>query len=196
MDLLQVRQEDQFQKLQSSASKILSELLQSNSKVLPAWPGRIRPDRDTTKIFAVDTSPSGGVNVRLAKEVVHKLTEVERNVLDSLNFLVMQNRETEIASAEAATFDWIFRDPRVSDRPWHNFYEWLSGHGSDRLYWISGKAGSGKSTLMKHLVRHESTKQGLQKWAGGTKLLISSFFFWYNGHEMQRSQIGLLRAIL
>ncbi|KAK3360492.1 hypothetical protein B0T25DRAFT_438242, partial [Lasiosphaeria hispida] len=100
-----------------------------------------------------------------------------------------------IVCAEAATFDWIFHDPRASDRPWSNFHVWLAGSNSDGLYWINGKAGSGKSTLVEHLVRHENAKRALRQWAGGMKLLLSSFF-WYTGSELQKSQTGLFRALL
>jgi len=108
----------------------------------------------------------------------------------------MRDRETEIAAAELATFDWIFSDPRATDRPWSNFHDWLAGNDANRLYWINGKAGSGKSTLMKYLVRHQRTKEALQQWADESKLLLSSFFFWYSGRDLQKSQIGLLRALL
>jgi len=56
------------------------------------------------------------------------------------------------------------------------------------LYWINGKAGSDKSTLMKYLIMHDKTKSALEKWAGWAKLLLSSFSFGtadtsYNGHK-------------
>jgi len=47
---------------------------------------------------------------------------------------------------------------------------------------------------MKYLIMHDKTKSALEKWAGWTKLLLSSFFFWHSGHELQRSQVGLIRA--
>jgi hypothetical protein len=47
--------------------------------------------------------------------------------------------------------------------------DWLSfGNG---IFHISGKLGSGKSTLMKYLCEHKSTRVMLKRWAG--KLLIS-----------------------
>ena len=44
------------------------------------------------------------------------------------------------------------------------FVTWLL-HG-DGIFHISGKLGSGKSTLMKFLCHHELTKKLLQQWAG------------------------------
>lgn len=135
-------------------------------------------------------------DARLAEKFASAFTRAEKDVLDTLAFTVMQDREMEIAAAESATFDWIFEDPKAFDRPWSNFHEWLAVNHPDRLYWISGKAGSGKSTLMKYLARHRRTEEALQQWAGSKKLLLSSFFFWHSGLELQRSQIGVLRALL
>lgn len=74
------------------------------------------------------------------------------------------------------------------------FLSWLnSGSG---LFYISGKVGSGKSTLMKFLSKESRTKQELEKWAGGKRLVFSQFFFWTSGEPVQRSMEGLYRGIL
>ncbi|KAK1751211.1 hypothetical protein QBC47DRAFT_85811 [Echria macrotheca] len=187
LDLLESRQKDQFEILQTSMSDILTRLIQVNMTPLPAWP---------TAASLASPSLQPGVHERLGNSYASGLAEVEELALKSLAFPVMPHRETEIADAEAATFDWIFAEPQHRDRSWSNFSEWLTGDNSARLYWINGKAGSGKSTLMKYLVRHAKTKAALQAWAGSTKLLLASFFFWHNGHEIQRSQIGLIRSLL
>ncbi|KAI5356908.1 putative P-loop containing nucleoside triphosphate hydrolase [Septoria linicola] len=57
-------------------------------------------------------------------------------------------------------------------------------------------AGSGKSTLMKLIIEHHKTRQALRLWADGTKLVCPSFYFWYGGTQMQRSQLGMLRALI
>lgn len=58
------------------------------------------------------------------------------------------------------------------------------------------QAGSGKSTLMKFLCEHKKTQQALQKWADPVEPYSASFFFWNQGFEMQKSQTGLLQALL
>jgi len=74
------------------------------------------------------------------------------------------------------------------------FIEWLeSGRG---IFWVTGKAGSGKSTLMKFLGRHPATKEALGFWAGDKTIVVASFYFWYAGTELQKSQEGLLRSLL
>ena len=129
-----------------------------------------------------------------AQEYATKLAQVEAGAWESLSFPVMTDREDGIAEAELTTFGWIFEKPRSEKRPWSSFQEWLSS--GESLYWVSGKAGSGKSTLMKHLFNHGRCREALTAWAGDTPLVIASFFFWYSGSGLQKSQIGLLRALL
>ncbi|KAK3654005.1 hypothetical protein LTR22_010916 [Elasticomyces elasticus] len=78
-----------------------------------------------------------------------------------------------------------------------DFMQWLrNGSG---LFWISGKLGSGKSTLMAHIIRNERTTTELQVWAKPRIPRVISFFFWRAGsHEqaLQNSIAGLLRSLI
>ena len=76
-----------------------------------------------------------------------------------------------------------------------DFRNWLEA-ADDKVFWITGKPGSGKSTLMKFLRDHESTDAGLRKWADGHRLLVADHFFWLPGNALQNSVEGLLRALL
>jgi hypothetical protein len=76
----------------------------------------------------------------------------------------------------------------------NRFLTWLTtGNG---IFHISGKAGSGKSTLMKALTRHPRTMQELERWADGKRSLVARFFFSPSGDEIQNSLVGLYRSIL
>ena len=115
-------------------------------------------------------------------------------VLESLNFRRMTDRFDEVVSAHKETFEWIFHDPAAGDKPWDNFTQWLEcGSG---CYWICGKAGSGKSTLMKFIHENEATQVALRTWAGEFTLVTASFFFWNLGSPLQKSQAGLMRSLL
>jgi hypothetical protein len=72
--------------------------------------------------------------------------------------------------------------------------EWLrNGNG---VFHISGKAGSGKSTMMKLLLENERTRQELDHWSGQNPLLFAHFFFWSSGDQLQQSWEGLYRSLL
>lgn len=64
------------------------------------------------------------------------------------------------------------------------------------LYWITGKPGSGKSTLMKFLYENPRTWQCLRSWHRRQPLVTAGFFFWNPGNQMQMSSMGLLQTLL
>ena len=71
---------------------------------------------------------------------------------------------------------------------------WLEGgHGT---YWVSGKAGSGKSTLMNLICQDPRTNAALRVWSGTSKVFSLKFFFWNAGTDLQKSSRGLLRSII
>ena len=128
------------------------------------------------------------------KEASQKSISYRRKVLDSLYFERIEERENMIDESYQKTLRWVF-DPTPAIRSrWSDFPGWL--RGSDGLYWVSGKAGSGKSTLMKWIVLQDRTKELLDIWADGKQLLLARHFFWNPGSEVQKSLAGLMRSIL
>jgi hypothetical protein len=77
---------------------------------------------------------------------------------------------------------------------WDDLGSWLQDTRS--IYWISGKAGSGKSTLMKYLLSQSRMFELLSKWACDSSIVLASFFFYALGRPEQKSQSGLLRSLL
>ncbi|KAI0206423.1 hypothetical protein F4808DRAFT_119038 [Astrocystis sublimbata] len=108
-------------------------------------------------------------------------------VLTGLKFESMYTREASVSAAYSQTFEWLFESES-------SFYDWLSS--SSGSFWVSGKPGSGKSTLMKFVTRHEKYQTTLQQWAKGDFLITVSFFFWSSGTPMQKSLQGLLQTLL
>jgi len=76
----------------------------------------------------------------------------------------------------------------------NSFLKWLNS--GNQIYHISGKAGSGKSTLMKSLTHDPRLMEALKMWAGDKKLVVGSFYFWGSGDVQQRSLEGLYRSLL
>ncbi|KAF5016833.1 hypothetical protein F66182_11357, partial [Fusarium sp. NRRL 66182] len=142
---------------------------------------------------------------------------LEQIFIQRLLYHSMQERESTIKDAHKGTFRWIFEGNSASPTPSPGFRDWLES--KDKLYWITGKAGSGKSTLMRYIVqpasqaakprgraivRTETTadspgrcREYLHRWSGDDqRLTIASFHFWAIGSKLQASQGGLFRTLL
>ncbi|KAL8774445.1 MAG: hypothetical protein Q9209_000818 [Squamulea sp. 1 TL-2023] len=120
----------------------------------------------------------------------------QERFIESLYFPEISARQEQIPDAFEGTCAWIFESENVTDqhKPWDDFRTWLeTGTGA---YWISGKPGAGKSTLMKYLVDDNRTEPFLDTWKGNNELLLVSFFFWSTGSELQKSSAGLLRSLV
>ncbi|KAI8664187.1 hypothetical protein NCS55_00926500 [Fusarium keratoplasticum] len=144
--------------------------------------------------LAADNRRAQGEQLAALKEHLD-LLEQERitcqrqsRIIRSLYFPELRRRWSQITDADQFTNAWLFDPTRT------NFVEWLKD--GDGIYWISGKAGSGKSTLMKFAAEHENTAKALEEWAGSSQLFTASYYFWNQGFEMQKSQVGLLQSLL
>lgn len=115
-------------------------------------------------------------------------------IINSLDFETRQSRQSDISDAQDRTFEWIFHDHHGPFNQHVGFRNWLQ-FGND-IYWISGKAGSGKSVLMNYVANEPRTQEMLQSWAGDTRLIVAKYFFWNAGAPMQKSQQGLLQSLL
>ncbi|KAK0620494.1 hypothetical protein B0T14DRAFT_521557 [Immersiella caudata] len=127
-----------------------------------------------------------------AKEAAEALRDRELACVQSLSYSIMEEREAGISDPELETYNWIFRESPGGIST--GFKEWLAQSGG--IYWITGKPGSGKSTLTKHVARHNTTVKYLKVWAKEKKLIVADFFFWRSGAMLQRSLEGLLRSVL
>ncbi|KAK4202962.1 hypothetical protein QBC40DRAFT_319724 [Triangularia verruculosa] len=128
---------------------------------------------------------------------------LQKAFLSHFHYDGMYSRAESVAKAHESTFRWIFEDDSGA-----GFSKWLQS--SQQLYWITGKAGSGKSTLMKFISQAERLGVGktshdispprcaehLRLWAADRPLTIACFYFWAAGSERQRSREGLYRTLL
>ncbi|KAI9699179.1 MAG: hypothetical protein M1820_007258 [Bogoriella megaspora] len=145
-------------------------------------------DADKSNYVTSDKLPD--ISLKLSK-LVREAEDSDKiwKILQTLHFKQMKERQSDVAEAHRDTFEWIFKKQTNI-----NFIDWLQS--SNGIYWISGKAGSGKSTLMKFLLHHPRTKELLGEWAKGHNLVIASHFFWCAGTAMQKSQEGLFKTLL
>ena len=117
--------------------------------------------------------------------------------LASLHFTQIQDRKLQIRKAHVETFRWIFQTHQTARGTHENFAEWLATTETDRhLFWVAGKPGSGKSTLMRLISDEVRGAKVLKRWCGKDLPLIASTFFWISGSLIQRSLNGMHRTIL
>lgn len=120
-------------------------------------------------------------------------------ILSDLEFSDMNSREETIRKAHVKTLQWILKDEEKDEKgvklEWSSFPHWLR-ETTGSLYWVTGKPGSGKSTLMKFIFRHQDLSEHLEEYAQGLEIVQAGFFFWNPGSEMQKSYEGLLRTLL
>ncbi len=135
----------------------------------------------------------GALETKLTRVVESQVQQAEFDrFMHSLHFPEINLRQETIASAHEKTFQWILDEHQSPEAERHSFSDWL--RNDEQLYWILGKPGSGKSTLMKFIVQNTKIQEVLNSTGEATTFL--TFFFLENGVELQRSQVGLLRSLV
>ncbi|KAI0603003.1 hypothetical protein F4775DRAFT_531496 [Biscogniauxia sp. FL1348] len=125
-----------------------------------------------------------------------ELEETRKRLLLTLWFPEMNARENNIEEASEETTNWILSDT-LQDEDGNEvecrFKTWLQ---SDQpIFYISGKAGSGKSTLSKFLIRDQRTIEYLRTWHSQVQVL-RFFFFELGTNSLQKNRLGCLRALI
>lgn len=88
---------------------------------------------------------------------------MKESLLASLQFDRTNERWSHVRGAEhSKTLDWIMQteQPEGSSGSWDIFPHWLQS--SDPIYWISGKPGAGKSTLISYTLANHGTTENLR----------------------------------
>ncbi|OJD31723.1 small s protein [Diplodia corticola] len=109
-------------------------------------------------------------------------------ILHSLWMDVFDHRLDDISPRFQSTFEWMFSDESLDFAPWL-----LDGTGA---YWIEGKPGAGKSTLMKFAFQDSRTRELLENWDQPGSFVKAGFFFHHRGSKAQKSFEGMLRSLL
>jgi hypothetical protein len=158
----------------------------------------LRPVHKTLSVLQTEITQ---LQPRLDREVLAR-----RKVIDSLRFAEMSQRRSNIGDAHGRTFEWILQHKKTDNVIWDNYLGWLEDSESQNIYWIRGKPGSGKSTLMRYLNQNVEEhfdqqsrfgqQESAQPWLAEREFLIASCYFWYAGLPKQKSLSGLLQSLL
>lgn len=137
------------------------------------------------------------------------ISSTHQEFLDSLFFPEMFVRQESIKKNLPGTYDWVFdgklpRSDEVDSLEDHKKDEelrgrivrWLRETNGSPVFWVSGKSGSGKSSLMAFIMSDKRTAKCMQTWAGGQVPHIFSFFFWKPGSTLQKTMTGFRRSLL
>lgn len=112
-------------------------------------------------------------------------------ILNCLSFEGMNRRSNMVVETHSNTYEWIMEDDPMAEEssPEHDknsgvesqpqriediekvrakekLRAWLESRNSRDVFHLSGKLGSGKSTLMKHVRASPRTEEKLKTWAG------------------------------
>lgn len=119
---------------------------------------------------------------------------------------VSHTRYDEVVDASPHTYRWIYDDAsngkilnavKLTDEAAQAktaLWSWLQS--DDGIFHIAGKPGSGKSTLMKFLMKNNKTKKLLDQWSKSEKLVVVKFFFWRLGDWRQNTLRGMKQSVV
>ena len=161
--------------------------------------GQLAVSKDVAKLLALSTdaiiteigTSEGRIAARMeeldlsaGKRQANLVAGNQRTVfLDSLRFPEMLDRVDGIENRIndfGTTCSWIFDEGRNRE---HGFLDWLES--SSGVYWISGKPGSGKSSIMDYIIQnvqeHDVAVKHISHWALRSKVLVLSHFFFALG---------------
>jgi hypothetical protein len=123
-----------------------------------------------------------------AKEKFNPSDADERACIASLNVPQARERIHHVEGVFKDTYEWLFGEKT-------SFAKWLTEERVSGIYWVQGKPGSGKSTMMKFALRHTKTRRLLLK-NRPEAWIIAGFFFHDRGTAIQKTIEGLLCEIL
>lgn len=204
IDLLQVQQSRRFENLDETTQQIVRGLLdirrtvaedlnpriQALTQILDRGEVVITIDKTTEqrRVFSIKQAGEHAESVKdkeLCKSVFDNEQKVRKDVakevLKNLWYPTIKERFEEVSEAHQKTFNWVFQshNENTMNIQSSNFVKWLRHDGG--LYWINGKAGSGKSTLMKYIYNDPRMRKISNSWAAASNLCVAGFFFWKSG---------------
>ncbi|RFU79266.1 pfs, nacht and ankyrin domain [Trichoderma arundinaceum] len=118
---------------------------------------------------------------RIERETSQNL---RKQFLTSLRFEQIDSRQSNIKAAHTTTCKWLLKSPEYL--AWMDPKKFSEHHG---FLWLSGKPGTGKSTMMKYVYTNA-------KRTSRASAAVVSFFFNARGDYLEKSTTGMYRSLL
>ncbi|KAF4842291.1 Vegetative incompatibility protein HET-E-1 [Colletotrichum siamense] len=122
-------------------------------------------------------------NLEVAVSGKRLIDERRKLLLESLAFDQIDARQKTIKRAHAKTCKWVLKSSQYLD--WRDHTKRDIHYG---FFWIKGKPGTGKSTLMKFISKNFPKKM--------QQSTLLAFFFNARGEQLEKSTIGMYRSLL
>ncbi|RGP64290.1 hypothetical protein FSPOR_8110 [Fusarium sporotrichioides] len=215
-----LKQGQDFNNLDQGLKAFISRIAEGHNKIGHLLRDEAKTTREhiTNEATRAVDSVNAYITTQAENRERREATSTQRQrFLRSFRFKEMNERMNAITDPEDACFDRILEsfektaDVKIQsssvsieskmssedsleeiDRLWHSFADWLQSDGY--LFWIQGKPGSGKSTLVKYVASKKVTQTLLNQWNPRTRIL--SHFFWKLGTYLQNDIKGLYCSLL
>lgn len=120
--------------------------------------------------------------------------EQEKAFVDEiLRRLGFEGCASQPSEEEQTGMDWVWSEEMRKDR---GLLDWLGSSKGENMFWITGKAGSGKTMLVHHIFRNQRVFDYLEAWSGSAPGISAAFFLSKGRTALQSSAVGLLRSLL
>ncbi|KAM7213043.1 hypothetical protein V8F06_011597 [Rhypophila decipiens] len=124
----------------------------------------------------------------MPKAAVMEASDVPSDFAEIMSIIAVRGNATSHQTLDdvlSDSFLWLWGNTSA-------FSSWL--RSTERLFWVAGKPGSGKTTVMRHVAAHPSR---IMSGVGtGTDVIIASHFFNSQAGKLERSIEGLLRSLV
>jgi hypothetical protein len=183
----ELKQTDHFKSLDLSIQNALVRFCDSQSTALD-----LVLDRGTRKILdRINEVQKMYIENGARKDLKGRKSKILESLIHGNPF----TRENHILSKHDGTFEWIFDEGSETGT---TFLSWLRFPADGGIFWIQGKPGSGKSTLMKFLCTStDRIEQCLYQFATAKAPVFFSFYFWLaDGAKLQNTERGFLCSLL
>ncbi|RSL54834.1 hypothetical protein CEP54_009676 [Fusarium duplospermum] len=160
--------------------------------------------KDITKSLGTGKGIPQVIRNELVEVIWRKDWEMDRSMPGVSATETLPNLDRHCCTREAIskpfgdTYGWIL-DPQPTKQDgkplWGSFQGWLAEDAST-IYGITGKPGSGKSTMMKFLLQQPLLREHLSNGLGNLRLLIVRYYAWNRGTRLHQSFEGLKRTVI